>query len=608
MKRFLDKTWAKITAFFLFILFAAICAAATAGIVYLVDEQVYLDDGKRMQDSLNDSLCIPYLWEAAVYYRDSENGAVDLSDFNGNISSSPCALVITDTRTGEELARSGSTEGAVYQLSRPADAFPDIVTQRDVTVTAYLPADPVNIDYQYVLLQLLISWRYGLIVVAALSLALALFCLIFQLASAGHWQGHEGIHLTWFDKTPLDVCLLALVGLFALIYDLYDVGQLIRGIIFLLLALLLLPVFAAQCKAGTVWKSTVIYRLLRRLVRRVKWLVRLLGKLPLVWKTALGIAVWLLLNILCIGNAYELEFSILLIVVNLLLGLFLLYLAICLRALQKGGEALANGDMDSRVDTRGMYGDFRRHGEHLNDAQMGVQKAVEERTKSERLKTELITNVSHDIKTPLTSIVNYVDLLKKEEIGNPTAAEYIAVIDRQSQRLRKLTEDLVEASKAATGNVPVNWEDTDMNVLLGQVAGEYTERLAACQLEPILTLSEETPLIRADGRLLWRVLDNLMSNVCKYAMPGTRVYLATAAEGDQVTITVKNISRYALNVSADELTERFVRGDASRSTEGSGLGLSIANSLTALQKGGFALAVDGDLFKATLTFPRIVKE
>ena len=303
-----------------------------------------------------------------------------------------------------------------------------------------------------------------------------------------------------------------------------------------------------------------------------------------------------------------LVFCILLIVVNLLLGLFLLYLATCLRTLQKGGEALANGDMDSRVDTRGMYGDFRRHGEHLNDAQMGVQKAVEERTKSERLKTELITNVSHDIKTPLTSIVNYVDLLKKEEIGNPTAAEYIAVIDRQSQRLRKLTEDLVEASKAATGNVPVNWEDTDVNVLLGQVAGEYTERLAACQLEPILTLSEETPLIRADGRLLWRVLDNLMSNVCKYAMPGTRVYLATAAEGDQVTITVKNISRYALNVSADELTERFVRGDASRSTEGSGLGLSIANSLTALQKGGFALAVDGDLFKATLTFPRIVKE
>ena len=608
MKRFLDKTWAKITAFFLFILFAAICTAGTAGIVYLVDEQVYLDDGKQMQDNLNENLCTPYLWQAAAYYRESENGVVALSDFADSLGDSPCALVITDTRTGEVLARSGSTEGAVYRLSRPADAFSDIVTQRDVTVTAYLPADPVNIDYQYVLLRLLIDCRCGLIVVTALSLALALFCLIFQLASAGHWQGHEGIHLTWFDKTPLDVYLLALVGLLDLSYDAYDVGPLICGVLFLLLALLLLPVFAAQCKAGTVGKSTMVYRLLRRLARRVKWLFCLLGKLPLVWKTALGIAVWLLLNILCIGYAYKMEFCILLIAVNLLLGLFLLYLAICLRALQKGGEALAGGDLDSRVDTRGMCGDLRRHGEHLNDAQAGVQRAVEERIKSERLKTELITNVSHDIKTPLTSIVNYVDLLKKEEIGNPTAAEYIAVIDRQSRRLGKLTEDLVEASKAATGNVPVNWEDTDVNVLLGQVAGEYTERLAACQLEPILTLSEETPLIRADGRLLWRVLDNLMSNVCKYAMPGTRVYLATAAEGDQVTITVKNISRYALNVSADELTERFVRGDASRSTEGSGLGLSIANSLTALQKGGFALAVDGDLFKATLTFPRIVRE
>ena len=182
------------------------------------------------------------------------------------------------------------------------------------------------------------------------------------------------------------------------------------------------------------------------------------------------------------------------------------------------------------------------------------------------------------------------------------------MLDRKSQRLKKLTEDLVEASKASTGNLPLHLAPTNLKEIIDQAIGEYEDRLTAAGLEPVIVLPQEGLSVLADGRLLWRVLDNLMSNVCKYAMPGTRVYLATAAEGDQVTITVKNISRYALNVSADELTERFVRGDASRSTEGSGLGLSIANSLTTLQKGVFALAVDGDLFTATLTFPRIVKE
>lgn len=608
MKRFLDKTWAKITAFFLSILFSVICFAAGVGITYLIDSRVYWDDGREMQEGLNYGLCVHPMYEAAAYYCNSENGSTDLSHFADDFFGYPCALVLTDTKTGDELARSGNIDDAVYRVSHPTSYFSVGTMQRAVTVTAYLPAHPSNTGYEYTLSSLLITWRYGIIVIGAVSLVLALFFLVFQLASAGHWQGHEGIHLTWFDKIPLDVYLLVMLCFFNLTYSLYDTGSIICTVILLLLFLLLLPAAAAQCKAGTVLKGTLIAKLLRWLAQGLKWLVQLLGNLHLIWKTALGGAWWLILDIICVTNAHDMEFQVLLIAVNVLLVLFLLYLARCLRTLQKGGEALANGDMDSRVDTRGMFGDFRRHGEHLNDAQIGVQKAVEERMKSERLKTELITNVSHDIKTPLTSIVNYVDLLKKEQLDNPTAAEYITVIDRQSMRLRKLTEDLVEASKAATGNITVNWEETDVNVLLGQVIGEYAQRLKSCGLESILTLSEKSPLIRADGRLLWRILDNLMGNVCKYAMPGTRVYLATAAEGEQTVITVKNISRFPLNVSADELTERFVRGDASRSTEGSGLGLSIANSLTALQNGLFSLSVDGDLFKVTLTFPRIIKD
>jgi signal transduction histidine kinase len=276
-----------------------------------------------------------------------------------------------------------------------------------------------------------------------------------------------------------------------------------------------------------------------------------------------------------------------------------------LQKLRNAGEHLAAGDSEYKVDTRGMYWDFKRHGENLNRVGEGIAAAVARQMKSERLKTELITNVSHDIKTPLTSILNYVDLLSKEHLEG-RGAEYLEVLDRQANRLKKLTEDLVEASKASTGNLPVNLARTDVCELVRQAAGEYTERLANRNLESILTTSEEPLFILADGRLLWRVLDNLLGNVCKYALPGTRVYLDVTLHADQVILSVKNISRDRLNVDAEELIERFVRGEASRTTEGSGLGLNIARSLTELQKGIFRLAVDGDLFKAELQFQKML--
>ena len=218
------------------------------------------------------------------------------------------------------------------------------------------------------------------------------------------------------------------------------------------------------------------------------------------------------------------------------------------------------------------------------------------------MKTELITNVSHDIKTPLTSIVNYVDLLSKEDIQPEKAKEYVVVLGRQSARLKKLTEDLVEASKASSGSMAVHLAATDVNVLLSQMAGEYVERLEAAQLEPVFKPDPAQPKIQADGKLLSRVLGNLFSNICKYAMPGTRVYFESAVENGVVAMRFKNISRYELDIPAEELMARFVRGDRSRHTEGSGLGLSIAQSLTELQGGTFRVAVDGDLFKAELIF------
>jgi signal transduction histidine kinase len=228
---------------------------------------------------------------------------------------------------------------------------------------------------------------------------------------------------------------------------------------------------------------------------------------------------------------------------------------------------------------------------------------VDERMKSEHFKAELITNVSHDLKTPLTSIINYIDLLKKENVENPTAREYIEVLDRKSQRLKKLTEDLVDASKASTGAMPTNLEPLNLGQLVNQALGEYDEKLEGKRLTPVVSLPEEAVTVLADGRHLWRVMDNLLGNCVKYAMPGTRIYLSVQIRESEAVLIMKNISEQPLNLTEEELMERFVRGDSSRTTEGSGLGLSIARSLMDLQKGDFRIEVDGDLFKAIVTVP-----
>ena len=222
--------------------------------------------------------------------------------------------------------------------------------------------------------------------------------------------------------------------------------------------------------------------------------------------------------------------------------------------------------------------------------------------RSEKLKTELITNVSHDIKTPLTSIINYIDLIKKENITQQPLADYVDVVGRQSDRLKKLVVDLVEASKASTGNITVNLATTGLKLLLSQAVGEYSEKAENAGLELTTTLPEEEMYILTDGRLLWRVFDNLLNNACKYSQPGTRVYINLEKKSEKAIITFKNVSKTQLNISPDQLMERFVRGDSSRNTEGSGLGLNIAQSLTEILNGKMSLHIDGDLFKVVLIF------
>jgi len=499
-----------------------------------------------------------------------------------------------------------------------------IVYRVEAGVKETLPnhADPL---YSVIRLLRWIEARRGLLIailIASVLLGLADFVLLCRMA--GHRKGREEIVLNFADRVPLDLYALVLGGAaIALVaaaacfaFDQFDLFLNALGFAALwgagMLALALLLSLVTRVKAGGWWRNTIVWRALglcRRLFGRAWELVGRIGRtvlravraVPLAWRACL-ITAGLLLALFLLGLASSYEgFCVFLYFLLSLVILGTVALAVMqLRQLQRGGAALAGGRFETKLDTKHLFWDFRRHAENLNAIGDGMARAVEQRMRSERLKTELITNVSHDIKTPLTSIINYVDLLQKAHTREEEA-KYLEVLERHTARLKKLTEDLVEASKASTGNLSVTLTPVNLAEALDQALGEYRERLAAGQLELIVTYAPRETMVQADGRLFWRVLDNLLNNVCKYALPGTRVYVTSEAAAGTALVSLKNISREPLNVSAEELMERFVRGDASRSTEGSGLGLNIARSLIELQGGTLRLTVDGDLFKAELT-------
>lgn len=462
---------------------------------------------------------------------------------------------------------------------------------------------------------MLYACRDAYIWVAAASLLLGLGLFVFLMSAAGHRDETDTITPSFVDKTPWDVLtLLILAGIVSLCFAIgsaisFNIPSLALCACAFLLAGLLFLLWcmstATRLKLGGILKSCVIYRLLRLVWQGVKAVGRALGKLPLVWKWAAGVAALALIDGLWRGIS-EGDGSMMFfgwIFFWLLVGLATCYAVLAFRRLRLGARQIAQGDESATVDTRRLIGDFKAHAEDLNNIRAGLSRAVDERMKSERFKTELITNVSHDIKTPLTSIVSYVDLLSNEELENDKASEYIEVLQRQSARLKKLIDDLMEASKASTGNLPVTLTRCELGVLLEQAQGEYAERLEKAGLTLVAEKPEEPVAVMADGRHLWRIFDNLLSNICKYAQSGTRVYLTLTREGAQAAVTFRNISREPIRLDGAELTERFVRGDSSRSTEGSGLGLAIAQSLAELQGAQMTVTVDGDLFKVTLTFP-----
>ena len=471
--------------------------------------------------------------------------------------------------------------------------------------------------------------RYSVLTSMAVSVIGMLILLCWVMASAGYSRKEGPAKLRFYDKIPLEIFLAIYAGLVVLFSALiiwvgeeYDaLENYINNIIIpaiIIAAPLVLCFFASianRIKTNTFFKNTVIWWGLKLIWKILKWCLnkaavifkftsKMFVNVPPILKTVISFGLYCFISVmLFLFIAVESHGYILLwIAFNLIVLGYLCWKAIILHHIKKGGERIYCGDYDTKIDTSIMFLDYKKFAEYLNSVGNGLNAAVEERMKSERMKSELITNVSHDLKTPLTSIINYVDLLKSVDENSPEAEQYLEVLDRQSNRLKKLTEDLIFAAKASSGTEKVNLEKINIPEFIDQAVAEYSERLERSDLTTVVAMKiPQGTVAKGDGRLLWRIMDNIFGNVCKYAQRGTRVYVEATETEKTVSISVKNISKDQLNISADELMQRFVRGDSSRSSEGSGLGLSIARDLAVLQDGVFDITVDGDLFKTTVT-------
>ena len=502
---------------------------------------------------------------------------------------------------GEYYAPASETDTAQVKIAQEEE-----VPGHSYRIEGYvnLPVEPYDGCYrEYYIFEHLYAFKDYYLPVWIPSIILAVVLFVFSMVAAVQ-EGRQG-KTTLTGHIPFDVAVLVLyLGLAwakSAFYDLpevYDAMTMVGvyshtvDLICSLWMLLLCGVIAANQLANGSFGQRL---LLRRLVRKVPAPVLVLG--------ILGLHVLLMLLILAMDAFHNAWFILILFGFDAVLVPCILRWYVEEKRIRDAAAALAAGDLNYKVNTNKLHMVWKDLGEDLGRIGDGMALAVEEQMRSERMKTELITNVSHDLKTPLTSIINYIELLKDDSLPEETRREYLDVLDRQGAKLKKLTEDVVEASKAVSGAVTVNAELFDVRELLQQSVGEYSERLAAAGLEPILHTPEQETYIMADARLLGRVLDNFITNVLKYAQQGTRAYFDLTVGEEQTSIAVKNVSREALDIPAEELMERFVRGDSSRSTEGSGLGLSIARSLTELMGGQMQLTLDGDLFKVEVSFP-----
>lgn len=648
---------AKIIAFFVLALgfFAGILGGFAT--LYMGSEGYYIEGYEQF---VHDRM-VSQIWNNVgtmnQYYKDPESDETAVRNFleRSNLSA--------ELYEGEQLLWSYVTEEVkespyhfVCYTSVTVEeegTFRTVTEEKELTYYLYVdPTFPVHDNYWNVEREchFLARYAYWYPIAAVLGLLFALISFIFLMCSAGHHRGKEGITGGILSRYPFDLVTLIFVGvsvpamvfiaeLLSYSYDLIEyLFVLTVASLLLVWGVIYLRELALRLKMGNLFRHTLIYALCSGIGALVRGL-------PLVIDACIvfiGIAILELMGIFLVGSA---EVFVLWALEKMILFPVVIYAALMCRRLQKGSEMLAAGELNNQIDTSHMILAFKKHGENLNSIAQGMSAAVDQRLRSERLKTELITNVSHDLKTPLTSIINYANLIgsliageidmedreflktggvvsdmsdrvedgivENTENQNVITAgervilsEYAEVLLRQSQRLKKLLEDLMEASKATTGNLEVHLQSCEVGVLLTQAVGEYEQRFQEKGLEMIVRQPEERITVMADGRHIWRVFDNLLNNICKYAQENTRVYLTVEIKiPGNAEIIFRNMSKYPLETTGDELKERFVRGDKSRHMEGSGLGLSIASSLVELQGGQMEIITDGDLFKVIVRLP-----
>lgn len=656
-KKITGSILAKVVAFFLLGI-STIATVALIGVLALLTNAGAYDYQSREKcvEAVAREMMEYYAWNdmhllRAQYDTDGEKSMAEYCrDTNFTMELYVEEMLVWSNYGGKETPY--SFRYIYYDLIEEAIGSDNVkVQERECTIRLYVDPDfPVDDEYCtiYNRATSLSQGRYEYPVAAFLCLLLSISCFIFLMCSAGHKNGKEGITpgvltAVHFDILTFIFGFVALLA-FALVENsigyLYGADELWKiGLVSVVAGMevvwctIYCMDLAIRLKVGKWWKHTLIaasWRLVRKIAGFLwRGFSALVKGFPLVVNVVLlycGICVAEVLGMFFL--AYNWNFVIhsdmllFMLLEKIVLFVVVMYIALVCKKLQAGSRALAEGDLSYKLDTSKMLFSFKEHGENLNRIGEGISKAVAERMKSEHLKTELITNVSHDLKTPLTSIINYADLLahevqqagaankEQDAVGeaseshdqNEKVAEYAEVLYRQSKRLKKLLEDLVEASKATTGALEVNPEPCEIGVLLSQAVGEYEQRFAEKQMNLIVRQPEEPVRIMADGRHLWRVFDNLLNNIYKYAQENSRVYLSVEKKESQVEIIFRNMSKYALDIPPQELEERFVRGDKSRHMEGNGLGLSIAKSLVELQNGKMEIVTDGDLFKVILYF------
>ena len=629
-----QKFWVRFAAYFLFLSMIICLVTGFLLTLYAASSGYFLDNGNSDREDIRSYFAFRY---ASNVLQDYCTNSDEIYAFNSGyfyyvntpLDTDNVDYVITKTSNNTVVESSLKRNLATYAQSHdyrievkynPNENKDATITEEFLVTIHYPHESPYQDSYTTAikLSKLLSDLKYIIAISILFSLIASVALYIFLLQSAG--ISSEGEYTPGFlGRIPIELfaCIITAieigaVGLSTLIAENFHsfANSIPSIILFSFVSLLMLTwlsmSLAARIRSKTFFKYCLTWIILKAIGRFIRLLWRIYHKAGFLWRSALILAVVSFILLISVIVIFAEEPVGLILIFLLWVNLSIMFSIACanLAKLKKAIHRLANGDYTAKVSTFGMLFDFRRAAHNINSIFDGMNHAVEERTKSEKMKSELITNVSHDIKTPLTSIVNCVDLMKNsgEEYSEQTK-EYLDILDRQSLRLKKLTEDVLEASKASTGNVKVELSPVDMSLLISQALGEYADKLEENNINPIVNVHSTETYALADGRLLWRVLDNIFSNIKRYSLPGTRAHVDLFCEKDKVIATFKNISSYELPKDPSELTERFVRADSSRNTEGSGLGLSISEDLCALMGGKLTISTEADLFKVAIELP-----